>query len=496
MDLKLIVAKSDGGALHANESVIVDSKIFSIGRGADNSWTLPDPKLHISNKHCVIHAKNDEYHLTDISTNGVYVNGDDEPLGRGKTAVLKQADSLAIGDYLIRVELTGNSSLITENVAIETALNPDFNSNNIQPVALSTLTEPDDTQKDLDTLGNSQVGFDDLMNSEGVSSSAQTVEVSDLYEPVSPEKEYFRPPTYAPSQDDSDATVADHSLPNSTGIPDNWMDMPESNVPTNQNINTDSSTSSPILSSPTPQLRIHEAAPDKVADQLSVEETVYPTDPVASPNENCRKVEDHRPTAVDREQMALFDTLLAAAGVPAAMLSDERKTQLAEELGLLIKHFSQGIVDTLATRTMVKSEFRLQQTMIRPADNNPFKFSPTGSEALKIMLMGDSQAYLDANDAVIESFKDIQAHQLAMLSGIKAAFNQFLARFEPGKLAQDFDRHPNHSKGFLARQTTDYWKEYEDFYQDIAQKMEDQFQDLFSHEFGYAYEEQLGKLKR
>ena len=104
MDLKLIVHQ--GQELLGNRSeVIIDADVYSIGRGNDNSWVLPDPKLHISNKHCVIHRKHNEFHLTDISTNGVYLNGQSDPLGRGRSQILKHGDSILIGEYLIKAAL-------------------------------------------------------------------------------------------------------------------------------------------------------------------------------------------------------------------------------------------------------------------------------------------------------------------------------------------------------------------------------------------------------
>ena len=191
----------------------------------------------------------------------------------------------------------------------------------------------------------------------------------------------------------------------------------------------------------------------------------------------------------------LFDLMLQEAGVPANLLDGRDKAAVAKEFGQMIQHFSQGIVETLATRSLVKSEFRLQQTMIRPTDNNPLKFSPSGTEALKIMMFADSSAYMSASRSVEEGFKDIQAHQLAMMSGIQAAFAHLLKRFKPEHLEGKFDRRPRHQKGILGRSKTDYWLEYRDFYEDICTMMEDEFQDLFSAEFGKAYEDQLRNLK-
>jgi len=97
MELMLTVIGSQQINPEIVHQTVVDEDVFSIGRGQDNSWILPDHKLHISVKHCVIHRRNSEFHLTDISTNGAYINGEGDSVGRGRSVILKNADILNVG---------------------------------------------------------------------------------------------------------------------------------------------------------------------------------------------------------------------------------------------------------------------------------------------------------------------------------------------------------------------------------------------------------------
>jgi type VI secretion system FHA domain protein len=86
-----------------------EGQSVTIGRGTDNDWSLPDPEVHLSKKHCVIYGADGQYTITDISTNGVFINGSDQPLGNGGTAVLRTGDRLLMGDYEIAIEIRANA---------------------------------------------------------------------------------------------------------------------------------------------------------------------------------------------------------------------------------------------------------------------------------------------------------------------------------------------------------------------------------------------------
>ena len=74
-----------------------------IGRDAHLDWTLPDPDRVISSKHCEIRFRDGGYWLTDVSTNGTFLNGSQQRLAAPTR--LKAGDRLTIGRYVIGVAL-------------------------------------------------------------------------------------------------------------------------------------------------------------------------------------------------------------------------------------------------------------------------------------------------------------------------------------------------------------------------------------------------------
>jgi predicted component of type VI protein secretion system len=83
----------------------------SIGRSLQNDWILPDPDRFISGRHAAIDYKGGIWYLLDTSSNGVYVNNDCEPIGKGNPRRLFNGDRLRMGDFEILVTIDSGESL-------------------------------------------------------------------------------------------------------------------------------------------------------------------------------------------------------------------------------------------------------------------------------------------------------------------------------------------------------------------------------------------------
>lgn len=84
----------------------------TIGRSLQNDWILPDPDRYISGRHATIDFKGGIYYLVDTSSNGVYINGDCEPVGKGNVRRLFNGDVLRFGDFEINVEIEHGESIV------------------------------------------------------------------------------------------------------------------------------------------------------------------------------------------------------------------------------------------------------------------------------------------------------------------------------------------------------------------------------------------------
>src|SRR6516162_3006178 len=100
-----LTAISYGGKPQSGLAARLGSGRLAIGRGTDNDWVLADPEKHLSCQHCTVEEHDGRYAITDISRNGVFVNGAEKPLGHGCTYPLNNGDRIIIGDYELAVEI-------------------------------------------------------------------------------------------------------------------------------------------------------------------------------------------------------------------------------------------------------------------------------------------------------------------------------------------------------------------------------------------------------
>ncbi|MES2615619.1 MAG: FHA domain-containing protein [Bdellovibrionota bacterium] len=102
-----------------NKSSVNDEKVFIgngiIGRGVACDWFIDDNKKIVSNQHAKIELIENDFFITDISSNGTYIHGN--KLVKGARTLLKTGDIIKIGHFTIDV------TIIDEN-AKEEKFNP------------------------------------------------------------------------------------------------------------------------------------------------------------------------------------------------------------------------------------------------------------------------------------------------------------------------------------------------------------------------------------
>ena len=83
----------------------------SIGRALENDWILPDPDRYVSGRHATIDYKGGIYYLLDHSSNGVYINDEVEPVGKGNPRRLFDGDYIRMGDFDFAVSIDAGESI-------------------------------------------------------------------------------------------------------------------------------------------------------------------------------------------------------------------------------------------------------------------------------------------------------------------------------------------------------------------------------------------------
>ncbi|MGV7167359.1 type VI secretion system-associated FHA domain protein TagH [Xanthomonas citri] len=181
---------------------------------------------------------------------------------------------------------------------------------------------------------------------------------------------------------------------------------------------------------------------------------------------------------------------------PAAAVSvataPSAATTVPPELDRIFAIVVDGVMDVLRARAEIKNTFSLPVTVIQRSENNPLKFAATADDALQKLLAPPSASFLSGVPAFEDAFDDIRCHQMAMLAGMRAAFDAMLFHFSPDRLEQEADA-GGKRLGFGGKGR--YWERYRDNFEQLRSDPDDCFRRLFGDEFARAYEAQLARLK-
>ena len=419
----------------------MDQGVMAIGRSSDNDWVLPDPERLVSSQHCVIQYKDGRYYLTDNSTNGVELVKAGIRMRRGNSEPLQDGELIRIGDYEIQARIDFNVQAIDS-----------------QPFA-----------------GDSPNSFEALMGAVA-SQPAPTPMIAPQFQGASametlPDLFDFLSPTAVPPP-----TVADHvpseqhdfRPPAPVAVPAPEKPLVQGSViPEDWDLFSD--------------------APAPVVNAAPAPAPIIPPPPVVEPVA--------LPVANAEPPPDLLQAFLRGAGLDQLRLDKADACAQMESIGRSYRLMVEGLIDVLRARASLKGEFRMQQTMIRPAENNPLKFAPNADEALLLLLRHGNQAFMAPDLAVRDSFDDLRAHQLAVMAGVEAAIKHLLTRFEPAQLEERMGKPGGLSSLFNGSRQAQYWQQFTELYSNISREAQDDFQDLFGREFSRAYEEHSARQR-
>ncbi|MBB5690619.1 type VI secretion system FHA domain protein [Roseomonas alkaliterrae] len=174
---------------------------------------------------------------------------------------------------------------------------------------------------------------------------------------------------------------------------------------------------------------------------------------------------------------------LAGAGLPAHLAANTDPDAALRALGAAFHAAISGLRQLLIARADVKREFRIEQTMLRSAGNNPVKFAASDEQALAALLSAGPQT---GPRAVRETVEDLTAHQVATLAATQAAARALLARLAPeGIEAQE----GGGGGGLFASKDKRLWEAYKRLHQQVTEQFDDDFDSAFGKEFARAYEQ-------
>ncbi len=192
------------------------------------------------------------------------------------------------------------------------------------------------------------------------------------------------------------------------------------------------------------------------------------------------------PKRVERQGDGFWEQFGGALGVDLKGLDHEAKEALALNAARLLKQSIGGLQQSLRTRSELKNELRLAQTLVQGPYKNLLKFDMDAGEALDILLQPDKPGQLPSGQAISRAFRDLQAHQVALLTACRATVRGTLEHFSPQQLTLRFERD---NKPLLATAGS-RWKAFGRYHQALQQD-DDWSERLLAKDFAQSYEEQM-----
>jgi type VI secretion system FHA domain protein len=450
---------------------VFDEAGGTIGRDAKNSWVLPDGE--VSARHAQISYRNGSFYIEDTnSTNGVSINSLENRLVPSRRYPLTSGDRLFIASHVVTVTIAEAE----QQPAVGRPLEGDpfaddpFASGHTPLAGQSPFPTPAaaDSAEELNPLNllggapkpRAKRPADPPRPAAGslLDSYYRPPDVVGVKPPPAPAPELV-PHDYDPLRDDSVIAPGDEffgSVPPAPPV-EAIQEPPPRSAPTPP----------PAPTTTLPMPRLADVRPSTALGPGPANEPVQPR------------------TSLD------VQALLEGAGVDGAVAAAD----LEQTFGQILRVVVEGVMEVLRARQEIKDEFRMHLTQFRPAENNPLKFSANVEDALHNLLVKRNPAYLGPVDSFAEAFQDLRLHQIAMLAGMRAAFDALLEEFDPDHLQTEFDRHIKTGALLSVPAKLRYWDSYRDRLRELVQDKDATFRRLFGEVFAEAYEAQLRRLK-
>lgn len=197
------------------------------------------------------------------------------------------------------------------------------------------------------------------------------------------------------------------------------------------------------------------------------------------------------PTTASADNLAaLRQAFLDGAGLDSSTPLQLDADTLAL-LGALLRASTEGTLALLQDRAMAKRHLRAHGTGISARENNPLKFMPNATAALRDLLSREPRTgFLDPPQAVRAAHRDLQQHQVAMMAGMRAAMLDLMMRLGPEAIEAGADPAQGLARSSRTLRESQLWHRLQQIHAQLIANLDDSFDAAFGREFLRAYEEQ------
>jgi type VI secretion system protein len=429
--LRLRVVSDQRRSLADRSSAVFSVEGGTIGRSADNDWVLPDPLRYVSAHHARVQFREGNFYLQDVSTNGVYVNDDMEPLAkRGSSGYrLVNGDVLRIGEYHIVAALEaqrgGEPEILDPALAaVPTSIH-----------ALRSLSHTTDSDP------GAVLNLDELLVPEPRREMRQTQRL----DPALPVSAYGQAVESAPVR-----ALADSSA------------------------------------EPPAAVALSEPAPDEPAADSHGERIARLAEAVA------REPKNGAGALVLADVHGGLDAFCRGAGIDTERLPADAQARLLHLAGRLFREALLGLKELERTRVATRNRYRIE-TPPRDADDVRPSLADSMLEDLVIGLFVQHEGrQLDSVQWLREAVSEAKSHEKAITQATRAAFVEFLDRLDPAELEARFERAARRGKA-KSTDKSQYWELFINFYRNLIEMPADHLPHTFIEAFAAAYREALKK---
>jgi len=439
MTLRLRIVSDQRRLLGDRSSITFTVDGGNIGRSADNDWVLPDPLRYVSAHHARVEYRDGHFFLEDLSTNGVFVNDDERPLGKAKPMghQLTTGDIIRMGDYHIVASVDAQAEQLSR---------ADTGAGQV-PTSIHGLR----------TLGRASAQTD----------IGAMLNLDDLLVPESPHTPSFHPVNaygQAVAQIPMPAPVTRPIPPATAAAP----------------------VAAPVAPVSSPAPAAVAAAPTLTPEDEAIERRIARLARAAA-----RDPKNGASPAALYDVHSGLQAFCRGAGVEVERLPPDAQTRLLHLAGQLFREALVGLKDLDRSRNDTRNRFRIELP-VEPDDPRP-SLARTAVEDLVIDLFAQHESRrLDAVGWLRESIAEGKNHELAAAKATRAAFVEFLDRLDPAELEARFERAARRGKARSADKAQ-YWELFTTFYRNLIEMPEDHLPHTFVEAFAAAYKEYVKK---
>ncbi|HTW37467.1 MAG TPA: type VI secretion system-associated FHA domain protein TagH [Steroidobacteraceae bacterium] len=199
------------------------------------------------------------------------------------------------------------------------------------------------------------------------------------------------------------------------------------------------------------------------------------------------------------DQPALYDVhtglqvFCRGAGIEVDQLPGEAQTRLLHLVGQLFREILVGMKDLERARAEIRNRFRIELPA-DPEDTRPSLLRSNVEELVVQVLVQHETRKLDAIQWLREAIEAAKAHERAVGEAMRAAFVEFVDRFDPAELEARFKRASKRGK-FLGNGESQYWGLFTEFYRNLTEMPADHLPHTFVEAFATAYKRALAAAR-